>query len=292
MYANNHNAPTPAPGQAPAPTSPGFGTFNSALTNALTGQGTNPGATVLAGAAGAAAPGIAQAGFQGAQALQGAGLAGPTAALGAANLESSTGYQIANALLSEQGLGLESQGLAQQAGTAAEQQGIEQQGFGIQQTQVPEQLAQAKEQYGLAMQGQEGAAGASGATNTVGNRNAQQNLTSNYGWQQADIYRQQALAQLGQQSEQLGYRGQQEQFGNQRQQLELAAKQAGIGVQQLTSQMTYGLNQLGIQGEDALSQAMATAANAQSAQAGDTAALLSLTGATTGAGAGAFLPGG
>jgi hypothetical protein len=280
---------SPAPGQAPTqPT----GGFNSAIANMLTGQGWNPQAAIGGYAAGAAAPGIAQAGLQSAQALQQAGLVAPAMALGAANLESQTGYSIANALLSEQGIGLESQGLATQAGTAAQQQQLEQQQFGVQQTAVPEQLAEAQQQYGTAMQAQQGAAGAAGATNTVGNKTAQSNLTAQYGWNTADIYRSSILSQLGQQSEQVGYGGQQAQLANQQQQLQLAAQGAGIPVQQAESQLQYGLGQLGITGEGALSQAIGQASTAQGQGAGDYAALLSLVGATTGMGPSALLGGG
>ena len=268
------------------------GGFNTAVGNAITGQGWNPQSQIGGMVAGQAAPGIAAAGLQEQQAMQQAGLAGAGMQLGAAQLESSTGYDIANALLNYEGIGLQSQGLAQQAGFAGQQQQLEQQQFATQQTAVPEQLAQAKQQFGTAMQGQEGAAAASGATSSVGNRTAQQNLTSNYGWQQADIYRNQALAQLGQQSEQVGYQGQQAQFGNQQRQLQLAAQGAGIPVQQAESNLTYGLGALGIQGATDIQGALFQASSAQGQQASDWNAVLSLVGATTGLGPAAFSGGG
>jgi hypothetical protein len=268
------------------------GGFNTAVGNAITGQGWNPQSQIGGMVAGAAAPGIAQAGLQSATALEQAGLAGPAMQLGAAQLESSTGYDIANALLNYEGIGLQSQGLAQQAGFAGQQQQLEEQQFATSQSAVPEQLAEAKQQYGTAVLGQEGQAAASGATSTVGNRVAQQNLTQNYGWQQADIYRNQALAQLGQQSEQVGYQGTQAQFGNQQRQLQLAAQGAGIPVQQAESQLQYGLGALGIQGSADVQSALSQAASAQGQQASDWNAVLSLVGATTGLGPAAFSGGG
>ncbi len=66
-----------------------------------------------------------------------------------------------------------------------------------------------------------------------------------YGWQQADIYRAQQLAALGQQSEEVGYGGQQELSANQMQQLELAAKGQNLTGEQAMSQLGFGLQSIG-----------------------------------------------
>ena len=235
---------------------------------------------------GAAAPGIAGAGLQSAEALAQAGTAGAGLGVGEANLEANTGYDIANALLSEQGIGLQGQALGQQAGIQAGQQGIEQGQYGLSQQGIAQQLSQLETQFPLEQQGQEGQAAASGASNSVGNRQAlAQNAAFNGpgGFQEQSLYRQSQLAALGQQSEQLGYQGQQQQNTNAQQQLALAAKQAGIPVQQATSQLGYGLQQLGINADPTA--LIGQAATAQGTAAGDYGAVLSQAGATTGLGA-------
>lgn len=235
---------------------------------------------------GAAAPGIAQAGLQSAEALQQAGLSGAGLGVGEANLASDTGYGIANALLTEQGLGLQSQGLGQQAQTQAEQQAIEQGQYGLSQQGIEQQLAELKAQYPGELQNQLGGAAASGASNSIGNRVATGQLEAFNGpggFQEQSLYRQQQLAALGQQSEKVGFQGQQAQNQNAMQQLQLAAKQAGIPVQQAVSQLGYGLQQLGIQADP--TQLIGQAATAQGTAAGDYAAVLSQAGATTGLGA-------
>lgn len=234
---------------------------------------------------GAAAPGIAGAGLQSAEALQQAGLAGPGLAVGEQNLATNTGYDISNALLNEQGIGLQSQGLGQQSATQAQQQQIETGQYGLNQQGIQQQLKELEYQFPLQQQQQEGQAAASGASNSVGNRETlAQNQAFNGagGFNEQSLYRQQQLAALGQQSEVAGFQGTEAQNANSQQQLQLAAKQAGIPVQQAVSQLGYGLQQLGINADP--TQLIGQAANAQGTAAGDYGAVLSQAGATTGLG--------
>ncbi len=247
---------------------------------------------------GEAAPGIAQQGLTAANALATAGTTGAGIGIGAANLASTAGYDMAGALLNEQGIGLQSQGLAQQMGTAAQQQAIETQQYGGQQGLIQEQekgtaLAQANLAYQLpiATEAQIGGAAATGALNTQGDKQKQAGIQQQYqynqgvqGVQAQSEFIQSQLGQLGQQSEQVGYQGQQAQMANQQQQLAIAAKQAGIPVQQAESQLQYGLGQLGISGADSLNTAMGQAAQAQSGEASGYGAVLAQAGATTGLG--------
>jgi hypothetical protein len=188
-----------------------------------------------------------------------------------AELENSTGYDLANALLGYQGIGLQSQALASQAGTAAAQQGISNAEYAVSATQYPEQMAEAKQQFQTAQQGQQDQGAATGTTNTQGQKTAEANLASNYGWQQADIYRNQQLAALGQQSSEVGFGGTEEQLANAQQQLKLSAEGQGLTAQQATSQLGFGLQSLGVSAEP--EQYLAAIANAQGEGASQLSAL-------------------
>jgi hypothetical protein len=119
---------------------------------------------------------------------------------------------------------------------------------------------------------------ASGTTETAGGREALANLAQQSGptgFSEQSLYLQQQLAQLGQGAEQAGYGGTQAQLANQQQQLTLAAQQNGVSVQQLQSQLQYGLAQLGITGESQQNSLITQALSGQSGQASDVGAALS-----------------
>jgi len=177
-----------------------------------------------------------------------AGMGQTTAQLGVtdAQLQNQTGYSLANSLLGIEGTGLQSQGLAQQASTAATQQGLEEAQYGIQQGQFPEEAAKAALENQNAVIGARDAAAVGGTLNTTGYQRQQATQGAEYGWQQADIFRNQQLAQLSQQSQQAGYGGQQANIANQRQQLALAAQGQGLSAQQAEDQLSFGMQQAGI----------------------------------------------
>jgi hypothetical protein len=189
---------------------------------------------------------IGQYGLQGALAQESLGLAPETLAAQEQNAVSGAGFDFAGALLGYQGLGLQSQGLAQQGATAAGQQGLEQAGYAITsqkygQEQQQAALEEQQRQTGL----QSGAAGA-GTLHTQGAEQAQTTAAQEYRWQQATIYRQQQLAELGQQSEQLGYETKAGQLALGQQQLALTAQKQGLSTQQAQQQLAFGLSQLGV----------------------------------------------
>ena len=217
------------------------------------------------------APAIAQSGLGAALGSAQMGLTGPQLGVASAELENTTGYDLANALLGYEGTGLQSKALASQGATAAAQQGISTAEYGVSSTQFPEQEAQAKQAFETAQQGQQDQGAASGTLNTGGQRTAEENLRSNYGWQQADIYRQQQLAALGQQSSQVGFGGTEEQIANAQQQLKLAAQGQGLSAQQASDQLRFGLQSLGVSAEP--EQYLSAIANAQGGGAQQLAAL-------------------
>jgi hypothetical protein len=233
---------------------------------------------------GQAGQGIAGAGLQGALASAQLGMVGPQTQLATAEAQNQGGYSLANALLGYQGTQLQSQGLAQQASTAAGQQGIEESQFGVQQSAVPEQLQQAALANANATRGITDSGAISGTLNTTGQKRAQETQAAQYGWQQADIFRNQQLAQLGQQSEQLGFAGQESGIANQQQQLALAAKGQGLSAQQAQDQLAFGLQQLGISAQGDVLGFMQQGAQAQGAEAQQYAAALSQAGMIGGLG--------
>jgi hypothetical protein len=240
---------------------------------------------------GQAGQGIAGAGLQGALASQQLGMVGPQTQLSTAEAQNQGGYSLANALLGYQGTQLQSQGLAQQASTAAGQQGIEESQFGVQQTQYPEQLQQAALANANATRGITDQGAISGTLNTTGQARQQATQAASYGWQQADIFRNQQLSQLGQQSEQLGFAGQESGIANQQQQLALAAKGQGLSAQQAQDQLAFGLQQLGISAQGDVLGFMQQGAQAQGSEAQQYAAALSQAGMIGGLGPN-FNPGG
>ena len=248
------------------------------------------------------APAIATGNLQQANAYSQLGTLVPGLQEGIAGANQTAGYGLADALLNYQGTQLSEQGLASQIGTAAQQQQIEQAQYPLQQQQIgiSEQqtaLQQANLAYQLPIeyQKQQSAAALSGATNSQGNKQAQGQIQqqgalqgSQLGLQGQSEYIQSQLASLGQESELAGYAGQQSQYTNEMQQLQLAAKQAGIPVQQAMSQLQYGIGQLGIQASP--DQALNQASQGQSTSAQAYAAAIAQASASTGLGAQAFNP--
>lgn len=199
------------------------------------------------------------------------GLVGPQLGVSSAELGNQAGYSLANSLLGYEGIGLQSQALASQAGTEAQQQGLEQAVYGVQQTQFPEEKAQADLANANAQRQISDSGAITGTTQTQGHGRAVATQQSQYGWNLADIYRNQQLAQLGQQSEQVGFGGQEEQIANARSQLGLAAQGQGLSAQQATNQLGFGLQQLGVSASP--EQYLTGIANAQSGEAQQLSAL-------------------
>jgi hypothetical protein len=156
-----------------------------------------------------------------------------------------SGYQAQNLGLGEQGLGIQQLGLQQQGAQNQAQQGYEQQQYALNQTQYPEQSAEAALAYQNAMQQNQGSQAISGTQNTVGGKQQTSTINQNYGFQQQDIARAQALSQLGQQSEQSGYGYSQQQLSNAQQNLSLNAQANGLSEQQLLTMLNYGQSQAG-----------------------------------------------
>jgi hypothetical protein len=256
----------------------------SAIAGLLTG--TSLSGQLAGNLAAQAAPAEAQQGLT--AALGGAQLAMTPAQLGVseAELTSQTGGTLANALLGYEGIGVQSQGLGQQAGTEAAQQGEELAQYGVSQTQYPEQQAEAALQNQNTVRSLKDNSAISGTTETAGAKQALATQQAEYGWNQADIYRQQQLAALGQQSEATGFTGQEEQIANAQQQLSLAAQGQGVTAQQATDQLSFGLQALGVGASP--EQYLAGIANAQSGEAsslagvGSQAALIGGLGPMTG----------
>jgi hypothetical protein len=209
---------------------------------------------------GTAAGQLGQYGLQAAVGQEALGLSPYTLAVQEQNLTYGTSNTFANALLGYQGLGIQSQGLASQAGTSAAQQALEQAAFGVTAQKYPQEAQTAALTYANRVRAMQSGAAATGTTNTSGEAVALGTAAQQYQWQQATIYRQQQLAALGQQSEQIGQATKQTQFALGQQQLELTAKKQGISAQQAQEQLAFGLQQLGVKATPAsLLQTIATA---------------------------------
>ena len=200
--------------------------------------------------------------------------------------------------------------ITQEEQLAAQQYGVTQQGLGLQQKNLNYQLP-------LAEQAAAGQAAAQGATNTVGARQAQGTLKEQYGYQtgmltnqgkqaalseqgtqqglqqqgaqnaltQQSDFIQQQLGQLGQQSQAIGYGGQQAQYANQLAQLGVQSQQQGLSAQQAQSQLGFGLGQLGIQSASDLAGFYGQAEQADAGAAAAQTAAIGQAGAATGFGA-------
>ena len=203
---------------------------------------------------------LGQYALEGAVGEQALGLSPYTLAVQEQNLTAQQGYSFADSLLGYQGLGLSSEGLASQTQTSAGQQALEQAAYGVTSQKYGQESQQAALQYATQKRQLQSHGAATGTTNTAGQATQMGVQAQEYAWQQATIYRQQQLAQLNQQSEELGYGTKQKQFTLGQQQLQLTAQKQGIGVQQAQEQLAFGLQQLGVKATPAsLLQQIATA---------------------------------
>jgi hypothetical protein len=155
------------------------------------------------------------------------------------------GYNQAGLENQAAGIGISGLGLQQQGQQNAAQQGVEQQEYGLQSGQYPEQSAEAALAYQNTMQQTAGGQAISGTANTVGGKQQVATNAANYGYQQQDIARAQALSGLGQQSEESGYGYSQEQLANAQSQLGLSASANNLSEQQLMTMLNYGNTQAG-----------------------------------------------
>lgn len=144
--------------------------------------------------------------------------------------------------------------------------GLGQQSAQLGQQALQQQLAQNTNEFGQQVQGQNAAAGASGATNTAGERNAQNQINLTYGangYNAQNINRslaqgqlgiqssqeQNQIAQLGNQQTQLGQTQTLAQQNLQNKQLQEAAAANGISGQELLSGLQSGQQATGLQGQ-------------------------------------------
>lgn len=160
------------------------------------------------------------------------------------------GYGAQNLGLSEQGTAISGTALGQQGAQQGAQQGLEEKSYALQQGQYPEQSAEAALAYQNAMQQTQGGQAISGTQNSVGGKQAVSTEQQQYGFQQEDIARAQALSQVGQQSEESGFQYSEEQLQNAQKNLSLSAQANGISEQQMLTMLNYGQTQ---QGEGAAS---------------------------------------
>ena len=179
---------------------------------------------------------IGQAGLTGAAAEAQAAQAPAALGAGAQNLASQYGYTLAGLGNEYQGVGLQQALQGIESGTAAQQQGFEQQTYGLQQQQLaldPQsialqnallgtqegvatgteklqqgsggvggggyaaQLANLAYQEPLAQQAQAGQAASAGASNTVGNKQAQQTIGEQYAYNVGNVQNQAQQSQFG-----------------------------------------------------------------------------------------------
>jgi hypothetical protein len=200
----------------------------------------------LLGASGA--PTLAQSGLQLAQAEQQAGEL-TAAEAGAQNYQQvSAGQQLGGL-----GISAEQQALSNQE--TRQQYGITQEGFRRQASE--NELA-----YTRQLQSQIGGAAASGAQNTVGNKQAQADIGQQYAWEK------QALGQQEQLSAGDYARSQQNQA--------LLAKSNGLSQQEVYTRLAYGLSQLGVEYDP--SSVLAQAGSALSGEASGMGSVLSQAG--------------
>jgi hypothetical protein len=162
----------------------------------------------------------------------------------------------------------------QQFGITGKQFGITTQQSALQQQALREQQAQNVYGYQTGRQNQQAANLATGVVGGGAQKQALTTLAKQYGWTTADIRRaerqtalQQQAAALGYKGAALAYKGQTEQYltgqkytAIQRQTLNNLAAANGVSLEQLQNQLSYGMDQLGIQGradKDQLLQTMA-----------------------------------
>jgi hypothetical protein len=200
--------------------------------------------------------------------------------LSTGNLEQQAANQLAQLGISGQQIGLQGQGLQAEAGLLGTTTGLEQQEYAQQQTQYPEQLNEAALNYGYNKQNLAGNLASQGATNTVGSRQQQHLLDTNYYYQVADITRAKNLSQLQQQGTTAQQQYSAAEIARQQQNLALVAQSNGLSIQEVQQQLGYGLAQAGLDYQQNLPQLLNSLAGIYSGefnlaqQAGASAGLL------------------
>jgi hypothetical protein len=218
---------------------------STALTGKKVTTGT-PGGDLVSQLGASALPQLAAGQLQYGLEQQQLGMVGPQLQDQMAYNNAMAGYQAQNLGIGEQQLGLQQTGLAQQGAQNAAQQGFERQQYGLQSGQYPEQKAEAALAYQNALMQTQGSQAIGGTQNTVGGKAAISTMGQNYGFQQQDIARAQALSQVGQASEESGYQYSQQQLQNAQANLSLMAKANGISEQQMLTMLNYGNQQAGV----------------------------------------------
>jgi hypothetical protein len=276
----SRNTPANTGGAPPGNTDPLTAEFSKLMTSG------NPQDEIMGLLLGQSMQQMTQAGLAGTLGQAQLAMTGPQLAVAQQELGTNTGYDLANLLLGQQQIGLSQQNIGTQQAVSAAQQGVEQQQYGLQQTQYPEQFAQAALANKNAVQAlqQQGAIG--GTLMTEGSKQRFATQAAEYGWQNADIFRNQQLAQLSQAGEQYGYAGQQAGYANQLAQLGLSAKAQGLSASQAMAQLGFGLQQLGYQASP--EQYLSQLAGAQGTQAQGLAGVGAAAGLIGGTGANLF----
>lgn len=195
-----------------------------------------------------AAPQIAAAGVQVAQANEQAGELLPAEAAAQQYQQLSAGQELG-------GIGISNQQLALQEQGAAQQEGVTQAGF-------KQQAQQNLLGYERGLQNQIGSSAASGALNTVGSTQAQHDIGQQYAWQKQSLNEQEKLSAGDYARSQANFR--------------LIGKSNGLSEQEVYSRLQYGLSQLGVEYDP--TSLMAQAGSALSSEGGDIGSVLSQAG--------------
>jgi len=201
-----------------------------------------------------------------------------------------TGYDAQNLGLTEQGTAISGLGLQEQGAQNTQQQGLEQQEYGLQSGQYPEQQAEAALAYQNTMMQTAGGQAISGTANTVGGRQTVATNAANYGFQTEDIARSQALAGLGQQSEESGYQYSGEELQNAQANLALSAQANGLSEQQMLTMLNYGNTQAGESGAQDIIQLLSQQGSTASGNLSSVGSALSPIGFAAGVNAQAGIP--
>lgn len=225
---------------------PNSGTTSTNIFGQTTTSPPNPEQQLLGQLGASVAPQTGQAQLQYNLGQEQLGLVGPEYQNQLAYNNAMAGYQQGSLGLSAQQIGIQQVGQQQQAAQSQAQQGFEQQQYALQQQQYPEQSAEAALAYQNALRNTQGSQAISGTQNTVGGRADVNTLGQNYGFQQQDIARSQALSQLGQKSELSGYQYSQEQLQNAQKSLALSSQANGLSQQQMLTMLNYGNQQAGV----------------------------------------------
>jgi hypothetical protein len=229
-------------------------------------QKTDP---IAAGAEAGAAPQVAGAQLTVAELVDQLGLAQSALGTAAAEAQQQKGYQLAQAGISQQQLGLQGQALSDQQllefGQLARQgQGIEasrgltKEQFDLEQAALTQQTALTQQENQAAVQSLQAQQAASGVAQSRGQTQAQQIQAAQQQYQQAQLARQ-AQGEKAQYDYQMGQYDREKanldaqtaystsDFARGQAALGLAAQQNGLSVQQTIDQLKYGLAQQGIQ---------------------------------------------